>query len=222
MSWNLRNFIIFIIISHISGLFRDVCGHFCPKGWIYRPGSNSCYLITTIIRRPWVEAQLACQANEGYLLKIDDEKERHWILGEIGKIQSTDASRTSEWWLGLNDREKVMKWVWTDGTPVSQKAVIWNDHEPNNWGGAEWCAEIWGHGLNDKSCSIVQAYICERPKDFPFRCNIDEGWEFYNGTCYKYISLPMNWNDADYKGQTQKQMNKFLQRDQPPISDTRV
>ena len=41
---------------------------------------------------------------------------------------------------------------------------VWNDYEPNNWRGIEWCCELWGQGLNDKSCSAVQAYICERPK----------------------------------------------------------
>lgn len=41
---------------------------------------------------------------------------------------------------------------------------VWNDYEPNNWRGLEWCSELWGHGLNDKSCSAVQAYICERSR----------------------------------------------------------
>ncbi|XP_029637775.1 C-type mannose receptor 2-like isoform X2 [Octopus sinensis] len=198
MSWYSVEYLLVFIVFTSFGLIRDAHGHFCPKDWIYRQDSNSCYLITTMVRRPWLEAQLACEANEGYLLKIDDEDERNWILTQIGKVQSTDTLRTSEWWLGLNDRKKELKWVWTDGTPIAEKAIVWNDHEPNNWGGTEWCAEIWGHGLNDKSCSIVQAYICERPKNYPFKCDNDRGWEYYNGTCYKFFSEPMSWHNAQF------------------------
>lgn len=169
---------------------------FCPKNWIYRPNSNSCYLVTTSVRRPWAEAQLACEANDAYLLKLDDKEERLWIIKELAKIQGSDPLRSSEWWLGLNDIKQTMKWVWTDGTPVDNTAIVWNDYEPNNWGGSEWCAELWGHGLNDKSCSTVQAYICERSKDLPFHCDNDRGWESYNGTCYKYFPQELDWFNA--------------------------
>lgn len=170
---------------------------FCPQNWIPRPRSNSCYLITTSVRRPWVEAKLACEASNAYLLKLDDKEERLWIIQELAKIQATDPLRSSEWWLGLNDRKQRMKWVWTDGTPVDNTAIVWNDYEPNNWRGLEWCSELWGHGLNDKSCSAVQAYICERSRDVPYKCDNDHGWEEYNGTCYKYFSEELDWFNAE-------------------------
>ncbi|XP_075780783.1 C-type lectin mannose-binding isoform-like [Pelodiscus sinensis] len=66
-------------------------------------------------------------------------------------------------WIGLHDPSKDRTWVWSDGSVYRYDA--WNDWEPNNKGGTEYCVELWtstGYKTwNDKTCSTKNAYICK-------------------------------------------------------------
>lgn len=65
-------------------------------------------------------------------------------------------------WIGLHE-ERAGAWAWVTGEPLASPS--WNLGEPNNFGGAEACAE-WlavGGTWNDTRCEQEQGYLCQAP-----------------------------------------------------------
>lgn len=56
-------------------LFSEPLGQ-CPTGWLERPGSNECYLLTTRQSKTWHDARRDCQLQQGDLVVIDTIQER--------------------------------------------------------------------------------------------------------------------------------------------------
>ena len=48
----------------------------CPAGWFFY--GSSCYKFSSL-RKKWIDAKKDCRASGGYLLKIDDADEQHFI-----------------------------------------------------------------------------------------------------------------------------------------------
>lgn len=47
----------------------------CPQGWKERPGSDTCYLITTRDAKTFDDARKTCRLQQGDLLVVDDVQE---------------------------------------------------------------------------------------------------------------------------------------------------
>ena len=50
----------------------------CPFGWFLDPGGFSCYKVSEVYKA-WSDAKQDCDVSGGYLVKIDDEAEQHFI-----------------------------------------------------------------------------------------------------------------------------------------------
>lgn len=56
--------------------FFSVAPIACPVGWFFY--GSSCYKFSSL-RKKWIDAKKDCRASGGYLLKIDDADEQHFI-----------------------------------------------------------------------------------------------------------------------------------------------
>ena len=63
---------------------------YCPPGWEHF--GKSCYKFSQI-RKKWSDARLDCHQSGGYLLKIDDGDEQHYITSKAQQLSgvSTDG-----------------------------------------------------------------------------------------------------------------------------------
>lgn len=70
-------------------------------------------------------------------------------------------------WIGLNDKEEDMTFVWEDGTNLDSSESDWNVEEPNNWIGLNEACVSLDHRANwkwnDEECDLNDRVLCERP-----------------------------------------------------------
>ncbi|GFR62275.1 lectin C-type domain protein [Elysia marginata] len=106
------------------------------------------------------KANDACISQDGYLVELEDNSERDFVLSFIEKIGgATDFA------IGGNDVAEEGKFVYYhSGEPVPQK-VTWLPGEPNDSLQNEDCMGFWyaKKGLNDIRCDRVVKYVCEIP-----------------------------------------------------------
>ena len=121
----------------------------------------------------WQAAEAAAAATSGHLLSVSSANENQFIV---------DAFEGNDFrvWIGLTDDEAyggneagtdpLNGWVWTDGSPVD--FTNWSDGEPNNSGGNEDYAEMFGNGLwNDiANTTFIQRFILEVDGICEFDC----------------------------------------------------
>ncbi len=112
--------------------------------------------------RTWDDARAHCQQQLlGSLLHINDADENAFVQSQLladSWIGGTD-SMTEGVWLWGNDGSQF--WMGQSGGTALQYAN-WNSGEPNDYNGAEDCAEIFTNGLwNDQPCSSTHAFVCE-------------------------------------------------------------
>nr|XP_006002762.1 PREDICTED: FRAS1-related extracellular matrix protein 1-like [Latimeria chalumnae] len=81
----------------------------CPSGWTLH--AKHCYLLNSERNATWESAENTCkQMLQGHLTSIHSKKEMKW-LWRFAKKQS--------FWIGMTDKGKAGRWVWTNGRPVS-------------------------------------------------------------------------------------------------------
>ena len=101
----------------------------------------------------YAEAEAACVALGGQLATISDAAENAAIVAILPG--AGDGA-----WIGFNDRATEGDYIWAIGDPVTY--TNWADWEPNDSGGNEDCAQIYGNGLwNDAYCTNRYGYFCE-------------------------------------------------------------
>ncbi|MEY4546978.1 MAG: hypothetical protein RL685_3173 [Pseudomonadota bacterium] len=114
----------------------------------------SCYL-TSSQNAAWPDALSSCETWGGSLVNIDSLEEDRF-LGE--------RVRTS-FWLAVSDRAQEGRMLGSGGDPVD--FFNWSPGQPDDFQGREDCvvkttpAGTW----NDRPCSNVIAYVCERGED---------------------------------------------------------
>ncbi|XP_064644550.1 macrophage mannose receptor 1-like isoform X2 [Lineus longissimus] len=165
----------------------------CPFGWINRPGADFCYSVESV-QRSWLDANLICKEQDANLVSIESTDELVWVRNQI----SNDTKR-GIWWTGLNDiaQSGQRPFVWSDGSAAGENFITWLNGEPNNQNGNEFCAVIGRAGLfSDRTCQSQNAFICKRKKDQPFYCDHVNGWESFNGKCYKSFTNSETYYDA--------------------------
>jgi len=84
-------------------------------------------------------------------------------------------------WIGLSDQSTEGTYVWEDGSEPTYTS--WASGEPNDYGGAEDCVEMWSSGnWNDDSCSDNKESICELSTE---------------SLTFDYYTDTLSWDDAE-------------------------
>ncbi|XP_052061959.1 secretory phospholipase A2 receptor-like [Mytilus californianus] len=153
---------------------------------------KKCYLFADNNQRNWSEAKHACNSMRAQLLSIENSLEMRWIKQELTRVKAKTTG-TPKWWTSLQKKGTV--WNWGSNIALNDTVVRWGLGEPNIH---HHCAEICcPHFLNDINCEKRINYICELDKEiFPLTCDADNGWEYHQGSCYKFVKKFKTWNES--------------------------
>ncbi|XP_063301832.1 C-type lectin lectoxin-Phi1-like [Pelobates fuscus] len=119
----------------------------CPNGW--QKAGYYCYKITDN-GVTWREASDFCNKSSSTLAIISSEKVMTALYSLLNDKQ--------RYWIGLQKDNGTNVWKWQDGTKLT--FTHWDDNEPNNYNGIEYCGEIRYLGWNDASCDSEKNIIC--------------------------------------------------------------
>ncbi|CAH1779946.1 unnamed protein product [Owenia fusiformis] len=150
-----------------------------------------------------------CRSNGGALASIHSQEEQDFLWG---LIRPTSFEKV---YIGLNELDQN-GWLWIDRTPTDY--VNWNKGEPNDWGGAERCVNMYSKTgyWNDEQCNMPHSFICKKskgstpapptpPLSLPGNC--PTGYLTFGIRCFKLVgkdqSTWTNWTDA--RAQCQKE-----------------
>ncbi|XP_061196404.1 perlucin-like [Saccostrea echinata] len=160
--WKINLYHCVVFLSSL-GLYQSCC----PEGWV--KGRYSCYYPSSE-SASWQAASARCRSMQSNLVIINDYDENHFVTGMLKEyIQAYKHN----FWLDGTDAQHEGYFLWSSTRqPISYKN--WNVHEPS--GGNENCIEMlvkeyanldtigkW----NDKICSYLNHFVCERSVDDP-------------------------------------------------------
>ncbi|CAC5400512.1 MRC [Mytilus coruscus] len=184
-----------LIFAYKNLRYSSVNGQVCPPGWVDGPMGKKCYLFADNHQRNWFEAKYVCNSMRAQLLSIENSLEMAWIKQELTKVKAKTTG-TSEWWTSLQKNGTV--WNWSSNIALDNTVVRWGLGEPNIHPNKEICAEICcPHFLNGINCEKRINYICELDKEkYPLTCDADNGWEYHQGSCYKFVQKFKTWNES--------------------------
>lgn len=111
-------------------------------------------------------ARNKCKGFGGDLAIIKSAGENAFIF-DLVKVHNAGAGV----WLGLERKAADHKFYWLDGTPLAGNYNAWASGEPNDGGGIEDCAHMYGSGgnggkWNDSPCDwgATPRVLCQKPK----------------------------------------------------------
>lgn len=105
-------------------------------GPVINPANGHSYYLLT--QNTWSDAEAEAVSLGGHLATIRNAEEDRWVY-------STFSGYGGALWIGLTDRQKVFRFTWISGEPVSYKN--WSGGQPDNGtGGIEFCGHIWPQG----------------------------------------------------------------------------
>jgi hypothetical protein len=117
------------------------------------PMTGHCYMLFSTIAS-WEGARLQCEARGAHLMVSTSQAENELV---------TPLAGIADVWVGGNDIDIEMTWVWITGEPMTYSN--WRAGEPNNAGDGEDCMIIEGElggTWDDRPCDRQYAYLCER------------------------------------------------------------
>ncbi|XP_048752443.2 perlucin-like [Ostrea edulis] len=157
---NLKFFHSVLLLSSI-GLYQSCC----PEGWV--KGRYSCYY-PSHDSATWLAASIKCQSMASNLTVINNQDENNFVAG---MIKEYIHAYKHNFWLDGTDVNQEGHFIWHSAKhPISYKN--WNVNEPS--GGSEDCIEMLVKEFvdprqigkwNDKICSYLNHYICEKSID---------------------------------------------------------
>ncbi|KAK7482491.1 hypothetical protein BaRGS_00026308, partial [Batillaria attramentaria] len=107
-----------------------------------------------------------------------------WVFQQLAEARKAFPVARN-WWLGI--RYQDGGYVWTDGTPVNNAILPWQDGLPSNTSGP--CVAVKDGQVVNTGCFDWYNLLCSRPKSVPLLCDVDNGWTFVNGSCFKGATL---------------------------------
>lgn len=115
-------------------------------------GDGHCYLLGAEASS-WLASSVACSDWGGALARIDSPEEEALLS------QNTSVDT----WIGLNDRELEGDMRWADDSELGAYSH-WAPQQPDDFDGSEDCVELLSddRGWNDRPCTDLRAYLCER------------------------------------------------------------
>lgn len=108
----------------------------------------------------WTLAEADAQARGGHLVSINSAEENAFVLAAFGNFGGQDRRL----WIGFSDTASEGTFAWSDGTPAT--FTNWNVGEPNNSGGTEDWAEMFGsngkwNDVNDSGSGFPHLAVIE-------------------------------------------------------------
>uniref|UniRef100_A0A2C9KE90 Macrophage mannose receptor 1-like n=1 Tax=Biomphalaria glabrata TaxID=6526 RepID=A0A2C9KE90_BIOGL len=131
-----------------------------------------------------------CKAFESDLIMIDSKKELEWLLQELRKRGAQGLPPKIAWWVGLVDKGKGAQFMNGSNIDTSFLAVISSSSLGTT------CGSVSNRSILMTNCTAWMGFICERDKNLPLKCEVEEQWVFINGSCVKYFSSPLPWSSA--------------------------
>ncbi|MFO0550114.1 MAG: C-type lectin domain-containing protein [Polyangiaceae bacterium] len=162
----------------------------CPGPLIKTADHTYCVHPTEV---SWSEAHRICDSMRGHLVAPSTADENAALTVMLGRARGYSGRL----WFGLAEFEP-RRWLWETGAAPTYGA--WAPNEPNNAGNqGEYCAELlmpegqW----NDRACSDVGPYLCERNDA------VGPTWsctglpiDLENTQYCLYSTAPKSWDDA--------------------------
>jgi hypothetical protein len=128
-------------------------------GWIHNEATGNAYRLSRF--GSWGSAEAEAISAGGHLVAIGSPEENQWLSERFPR----------EVWIGFSDAVAEGTWVWSNGEPVTY--TNWNGGEPNNAGGGEDFAVMFGGASgswNDTSNQMAVPGIIEVTRN-PNDCN---------------------------------------------------
>ncbi|XP_017163008.1 C-type lectin domain family 4 member E-like isoform X1 [Poecilia reticulata] len=178
------------VLSRNLSAFEDEPS--CETGWVQFQGS--CYHFSTD-QFSWAESRRSCREAGAELVKVDSRElqVRNSVRYSIQILDQDKPGRVltsplqyflrfhltgkmksfqDMFWIGLTDSAEEGRWVWTDGSDLSESVRFWSQKEPDNWTAenpaGENCVRMGTEGggpMNnwyDKDCGAAQKRICQK------------------------------------------------------------
>ncbi|XP_029003075.1 macrophage mannose receptor 1 [Betta splendens] len=176
----------------------------CAPEWLTFQGK--CYkFVFGPEKKDWLGARTHCINQGGNLVSIHDEREQAFLTTQV--INSND-----DFWIGLNDINWEMRFLWTDGKGVSY----------TNWAkGHPASVPYEGHQFLDptydcvimvgtrskligywevKDCNSQKAFICKRNIDSQIAVlpttALPRAFHKFGNDSYKLVAQKMRWDEA--------------------------
>ncbi|XP_063164816.1 C-type lectin BpLec-like [Candoia aspera] len=134
----------------------------CPFRWYEYNGF--CYKFFSELKT-WKDAEVFCieQTAGCHLASIHSKAETDAMSNYLQLVGSA-----GDIWIGLWDPFQHRTWQWSDGSKTDFSS--WDEGEPNNYGGNEYCVELrerkgyrkW----NDRNCDHGSPFLCKCPLKF--------------------------------------------------------
>ncbi|KAJ8297631.1 hypothetical protein KUTeg_024162 [Tegillarca granosa] len=176
----------------------------CPPQW--KSYKDYCYLVL-LDRKTWKEARYDCHMMGGDLATINSQAEQDLIYSIINGKHSmlnflTDGGK--DVWIGLNDKVEENLFQWARGEPVMY--TNWDIHQPEHPANQDEDCVMIAPGLGgwrDEVCDSTHQYVCQahkhssnQPSTVTQSTGCEKGWDAYRWSCYLYIDMQRNYNDA--------------------------
>ncbi|XP_051011627.1 C-type lectin domain family 2 member F-like [Acomys russatus] len=138
--------------SEVTRLIRNkTCGEeakICMNSW--KKLNQNCFFLFHH-KSSWLSALENCQNYDGTLAKFNNKIELDTLMNHV-KVGS------SSYWIGLNKRNLLRMWVWTDGSKYNNLMRI-QDHGQ--------CALMYKDGIASIHCEDLNDYICIKASQCP-------------------------------------------------------
>ncbi|XP_072010898.1 macrophage mannose receptor 1-like [Engystomops pustulosus] len=173
----------------------------CPSDWLsFGP---KCYRIfdATNDSVHWDDARSRCQSFGGNLVAINDDLVQSFLMSNLRNV-------TDDVWIGLHDKNKENKFVWTDqsGVYYTNWAKGWPQHFRGSWSVTDCVAFQHGNILEagtwiEEVCSLKRGYICQKYKDphlpvIPTAPPDYNNYITYGDARYKFDRTKRTWDEA--------------------------
>lgn len=117
-------------------------------GPVVNPSNGSTYYL--LDNASWTDSELEAESLGGTLAIVNSAEENKWIYDTFSSLSGV----TRNLWIGLYRKDSGSPFSWVSGEPVAY--TNWASGEPNNTGGEEYYAEIWGYVEDIKQAPSVR------------------------------------------------------------------
>lgn len=133
---------------------NNFCVSAAVAGPFYEPYSGNAYYI--LDPGTWQTLQNAAVALGGHLVTIHSVPENEWVTNTV-----LAAGYPANFFIGLSDTGVEGQFAWVDGSV--NNISFWSSGQPDNFGGAEDCVQIWtaAGNWNDLPPTAVRIGVAE-------------------------------------------------------------